>query len=517
MPFGFRGKIFVAIFGVAAAAPAARRDAAVAVPARSDLPAHRAVPDVGSAPRGRRALGPRARHRARGDRGRGRPARQDAPGARDAHRRRWHRRRRLDGERRSAGRRSRTTRPGRRSLQARAGRRRHLAPPQPDDPDRHALRRGARGPSADARRPAGAAAHRGAAAGGLGPAHHAGRAGRLAGGRAGARLARVDRCSAGASGRSRPRPGASRRAISPSGFATTSATNWGPWPGCSTTPCASWRAERRELAQDRARTDAILAGMVEGVMVVNTEGRVQTRQPAPRATMLGARRRRASAALPRGDSASRRRGAADGGASRRSPDAPGALSGPDAGPSPGRPGRRRSRRAAVSGAVLVLHDITDLRRADRSGAISSPTSRTSCGRRSPRSAATSRRCPMNPPGPRTAPGSSKSSRATSAAWSGWSRTCSGWPASTRGRSPSSRPLCAVQTLIAGAVADLAPQIERAAPAMSRSTSTRRWRPSAPTRQAPGRAAEPGRERRQLLARRPPHPASRRVPTARAWP
>ena len=83
-----------------------------------------------------------------------------------------------------------------------------------------------------------------------------------------------------------------------------------------------------------------------------------------------------------------------------SPAAPGAVPGPDAGPPPGRAGRRDLRRRRCSGAVLVLHDITDLRRADRCGATSSPTSRTSCGRRSPRSAATSRRSADEPVGAR---------------------------------------------------------------------------------------------------------------------
>jgi two-component system, OmpR family, phosphate regulon sensor histidine kinase PhoR len=118
-----------------------------------------------------------------------------------------------------------------------------------------------------------------------------------------------------------------------------------------------------ELAHDRARTDAILAGMVEGVMVVSAQGRVQLVNRAAR-EMLGL-----------DDSAI-------GGhylESVRHPATGALLTGTLAGGQPTSlefapartPGRRVvARAAAVSapagdGAVLVLHDITDLRRADR--------------------------------------------------------------------------------------------------------------------------------------------------------
>ena len=118
-----------------------------------------------------------------------------------------------------------------------------------------------------------------------------------------------------------------------------------------------------ELAQDRARTDAILAGMVEGVMAVNREGRVQIVNGAAREMLalddasvgghyLEAIRNPGVAALLT--------------AALRG-EAPTHLE-----LSPARaPGRLLVARAAaisaaaVSGAVLVLHDITDLRRADR--------------------------------------------------------------------------------------------------------------------------------------------------------
>ena len=118
-----------------------------------------------------------------------------------------------------------------------------------------------------------------------------------------------------------------------------------------------------ELRQDRARTDAILTGMVEGVMVVNSQGRVQLVNRAARAML----------ALDE---------ATVGGHYLESVRHPGiaalltdALEGRQPAHlelSPSRtPGRRLVARAApvsapsVTGAVLVLHDITDLRRADQ--------------------------------------------------------------------------------------------------------------------------------------------------------
>jgi two-component system, OmpR family, phosphate regulon sensor histidine kinase PhoR len=118
-----------------------------------------------------------------------------------------------------------------------------------------------------------------------------------------------------------------------------------------------------ELAQDRARTDAILAGMIEGVMAVNSQGRVQIVNGAAREM------------LALGD-------ASVGGHYLEAVRNPGvaalltaALRGeapPHLELTPARaPGRLLVARASaisaptVSGAVLVLHDITDLRRADR--------------------------------------------------------------------------------------------------------------------------------------------------------
>jgi two-component system, OmpR family, phosphate regulon sensor histidine kinase PhoR len=118
-----------------------------------------------------------------------------------------------------------------------------------------------------------------------------------------------------------------------------------------------------ELAQDRARTDAILSGMVEGVMAVNREGRVQIVNGAAREML----------AL---DDASVGRHYLE---AVRNPGVAALLTAALRGEAPTHlelapartPGRLLVARAAaisaasVSGAVLVLHDITDLRRADR--------------------------------------------------------------------------------------------------------------------------------------------------------
>ncbi len=118
-----------------------------------------------------------------------------------------------------------------------------------------------------------------------------------------------------------------------------------------------------ELAEDRARMDAILFGMVEGVIVVNDHGRVQLVNRAAR-EMLGLE----------GDSV--------GGhylEAVRHPGVAALLTEALAGREPTHlelsptrtPGRHMVARAApvsapsATGAVLVLHDITDLRRADQ--------------------------------------------------------------------------------------------------------------------------------------------------------
>jgi two-component system phosphate regulon sensor histidine kinase PhoR len=123
-------------------------------------------------------------------------------------------------------------------------------------------------------------------------------------------------------------------------------------------------AERlTQLAQDRARTDAILSGMIEGVMAVNSQGRVQIVNRAAREMLAldetGIGRHYLEAV--------------------RHPGVTALLTAALEGEYPAHlelspiraPGSRLVARAApisapsVSGAVLVLHDITDLRRADQ--------------------------------------------------------------------------------------------------------------------------------------------------------
>jgi two-component system phosphate regulon sensor histidine kinase PhoR len=117
-----------------------------------------------------------------------------------------------------------------------------------------------------------------------------------------------------------------------------------------------------ELSRDRARMEAILSGMVEGVLVLDREGRVQSVN-------------RAAQAMLRVDDSALGRLYLE---AIRHPDISAqlatALSGSQAEPSElplGRDGTRTfiARAAPVGGAsggaVLVLHDITDLRRADQ--------------------------------------------------------------------------------------------------------------------------------------------------------
>lgn len=123
-------------------------------------------------------------------------------------------------------------------------------------------------------------------------------------------------------------------------------------------------AERvQELARERARDDAILAGMVEGVVVVDGGGRVQLVNPAARAILELGEVAPGSHYLEL----------------VRHPDVAALLTAALEGRSPAttefvlpRASDRRivGRSAAVSapdanGAVLVLHDISDLRRADQ--------------------------------------------------------------------------------------------------------------------------------------------------------
>ena len=140
-----------------------------------------------------------------------------------------------------------------------------------------------------------------------------------------------------------------------------------------------------ELSRGRARMEAILGGMVEGVLVLGRPGgcRWSTRRAGD-----ARRRRPASDGAMSNDPASGHRRPARGGAPGKSREE-------------GTPSRTRhlpmfvaraARLAAATAARCWCCTTSPIcRRADRSGATSSPTCRTSCVRRSRRSAATSRR------------------------------------------------------------------------------------------------------------------------------
>ena len=118
-----------------------------------------------------------------------------------------------------------------------------------------------------------------------------------------------------------------------------------------------------ELSRDRARMEAILSGMVEGVLVLDRHGRVQLVNQAAQSMLhvdVSALGRRYLEVIRHPDISAQLTAALQGGEA-----APHELS-------LGRDSARRfvARAAAVAsagdaGAVLVLHDITDLHRADQ--------------------------------------------------------------------------------------------------------------------------------------------------------
>jgi two-component system phosphate regulon sensor histidine kinase PhoR len=118
-----------------------------------------------------------------------------------------------------------------------------------------------------------------------------------------------------------------------------------------------------DLASDRARMEAILSGMIEGVLVVNEHGRVQLVNDAARRMLQlhGAGENRHYVEIVRQPDIA----AQIGGALRGTPTDGLELTLPR---SPELVIMARSAPVAspgVTGAVLVMHDITDLRRADR--------------------------------------------------------------------------------------------------------------------------------------------------------
>ena len=160
---------------------------------------------------------------------------------------------------------------------------------------------------------------------------------------------------------------------------------------CSTTPSARSAAATAELAADRARMQAILGGMIEGVVVVNEQGRLQlANAAAQRMLRLDATQREQHylEIVRHPDIAAQIGTALDRHRDRR----PGADA---AAASPGRSslrGARRSPRARRAAPSWCCTTSPTCAAPTRSAATSSPTCRTNSGRRSPRCAATSRRC-----------------------------------------------------------------------------------------------------------------------------
>ena len=110
--------------------------------------------------------------------------------------------------------------------------------------------------------------------------------------------------------------------------------------------------------------------------------------------------------------------------------------------------------------MLVLHDITDLRRADQ--IRRDFVANVSHELRTPLTAIRGYvEALLDEPGRcrRTRTSSSRSSRDTRREWSGWSRICCGWRGSMRGRSCSRRARCDIKQIFSAVTADLAPTIE----------------------------------------------------------
>ena len=188
-----------------------------------------------------------------------------------------------------------------------------------------------------------------------------------------------------------------------------------------------------ELSRDRARMEAILAGMVEGVLVVDRQGRLQLVNRAAQ-EMLRVDASGDRPAVPRSDPPSRHRGAA--GTRRCAATRSAAGSWRSRAIRAGRSSRARRRcrgdRRRRRGAGAARHHRPAPRRSDparlRRQRLARAADAADGDSRLRRGAARrAGRC-------RTArTGSSRSSRGTRRGWSGWSRTCCGWRGSTRGR------------------------------------------------------------------------------------
>ena len=171
-----------------------------------------------------------------------------------------------------------------------------------------------------------------------------------------------------------------RRATSRGRPTTTATTSSARWRACSTPRCRSWAAASRSCRAIARAWKRSCSGMVEGVLRRRSPGTAAAGEPR-RAGDAARRRVGHRPAVPRSDSPSRHRGAAHRGAARRGGREPraGAARAIPAGRSSR--ARRRCRAAAAAARCWCCTTSPTCAAPIRSGATSSPTSRTSCARR----------------------------------------------------------------------------------------------------------------------------------------
>ena len=368
--------------------------------------------------------------------------------------------RRLRGRPRPICRRSRTTRTREEVVAAARDRRRHRRAAQPHDERRNDVRRGrrarqarrvrARGAAADGRSKSASRSVRRLALVGLA---------RGPGRRGGADLGRRPCCSTAGSARS---PSAAERYRA--GDFSRPARDYGRdeigiVANVLDDTARELGARLTDMARERAHMDAILTGMVEGVVLVNGAGRLVLTNPAARAMLRlpdGGRR----PALSRGGAAARHRRATGDGARGRA-----------------RPRRSKCSWIADARRMFVAHVGAGRARARRRRRAGAARHHRSAARRS--GAARLRRQRLartahaahgdsrlrrsaarrSAAAGRSAASSSRSSRATRCGWSGSCATCCGWRGSTPARKRSSASDCTLASLVGAVEHDLRTALE----------------------------------------------------------
>ena len=188
-----------------------------------------------------------------------------------------------------------------------------------------------------------------------------------------------------------------------------------------------------EQARDRARMEAMLAGMVEGVIVVDSQGRLQLVNDAAQQMLRLESRRRSDGRTSKRFGCRRSRSWSRPSCSVARPDAGAAVAA--AGSiahhhGDGRAGGRH--RGARRGAGAARHHRAAARRSDpprlRRQRVARAADAADGDPRLRRSAVRGRHQLRGSSG-----GSSRSSDATRSGWSAWSRICCGWRGSTPGR------------------------------------------------------------------------------------